>query len=94
MWPGPSETRPHRCFLARRSVTGDGAPGGTSLQFDVTKTEGNFPSLFVEDVCALAEKELSDRYRLTCPPAHDVIGRHAGARLYLIATVATPIGKP
>ena len=53
-------TRGMQVFSNLFDTLGDGEPGGTSLQFDVTKTEGNFPPLFLEDVCALAEKELSD----------------------------------
>jgi hypothetical protein len=53
-------SRGMQAFSNLFDTLGDGAPGGTQLQFDVTKTEGSFPPLFLEDVCALAENELSD----------------------------------
>ncbi len=49
-------TRGMQVFSNLFDTLGDRAPGGTSLQFDVTRTEGNFPPLSPEDVCALAEK--------------------------------------
>jgi hypothetical protein len=54
-----ARTRGLQAFANLFDTLGDGVPGGTALQFDVTKTEGSFPPLFVEDVCALAEEELS-----------------------------------
>jgi hypothetical protein len=53
-------TRGTQVFSNLFDTLGDRAPGGTSLRFEVIKTEGNFPPLFHEDLCALAEKELSD----------------------------------
>jgi hypothetical protein len=53
-------TRGMEAYANLFDTLGDQQPGGTSLRFEVTKREGNFPPLFVEDVCALAEAELSD----------------------------------
>ena len=49
-----------QAFAYLFDTQGDGAPGGTELTFDVTKTEGNFPPLTDADVCALAESEPTD----------------------------------
>jgi hypothetical protein len=53
-------TRGMEAYANLFDTLGDHQPGGTSLRFEVTKREGNFPPLFLEDVCALAESELSD----------------------------------